>query len=442
VDTKPNILLITADALRADHLGCYGYGRDTSPCLDAFAEEGVLCEGMFCSGIPTQPSFTSLYTGQHPITHGIVAQGGKVPLSKQAPFLTQLLLPEGYTTCAVDNLVREKPWFSRGMEFCIDPSVKRTLLLGVTCEELNARAIPWLYHHGRERFFLHIHYWDPHYPLTPPTRYQDLFYDTSRDPFDPNNEEFAPWWKHPLGRLAKDTWLRTPQGLVTDPAYLVALYDREIRHLDDGLAELLGAVDKMDLAEQTLVIVTADHGESLTEHGIFCEHHGLYDPTIRIPFIARLPGVLPQSLRLKQLVQTHDVAPTLLDAIGKEARPSMDGRTFWPLLTGEDKGKTRNRIVSLECSWQAKWCLRTDRYKFILAREPDFYGNPIRELYDLHEDPEENRNLEPECRQKAQEMEEELEDWIREHLKASGQEKDPLVEQGISLGAILKAGGP
>ena len=142
---KPNILLISVDTLRADHLGCYGYQRPTSPAIDALAGEGVLCERLLCPAIPTAPSYATLYTGQHPITHGIVAHPCKNELDQEAPFLPWHFLRAGYTTCAVDSLMRNRLWFGRGYEFYIDPSLRHTMLyLALTCEDVNARAIPWL----------------------------------------------------------------------------------------------------------------------------------------------------------------------------------------------------------------------------------------------------------------------------------------------------------
>ncbi len=152
-----NILLIVVDALRADHLSCYGYPHSTSPNLDCLAREGIVGEQLFCPGIPTQPSFTTLYTGQHPITHGIVAHSGQAQLAREAPFLPELLLQAGYTTCAVDNLWQARASFTRGYEFYIDPSRRSPLPIGVTCEKLNTRAISWLRTHAREPFFLMIH---------------------------------------------------------------------------------------------------------------------------------------------------------------------------------------------------------------------------------------------------------------------------------------------
>jgi arylsulfatase len=309
------------------------------------------------------------------------------------------------------------------------------LYLAATCEELNARAIQWLRSHRDEPFFLFIHYWDPHWPFNPPERYRKLFYEGN--PTDPNNHSLHEWWQHPLGAAARETWLRTAEGVITDADYVTALYDQEIRYLDDGVAQLLEALDELSLAESTLVLFTGDHGESMTEHGIYFDHHGLYDSTIHVPLVMRWPGHLPASVRLPHTLQVSDIAPTLLEAAGLSIPPAMEGRSFWKLLTGEEQEGGHERVISLECTWQMKWSLRTDHYKFILAREPDRYGNPPRELYDLAADPQEEHNIAGERPDVAAAMEMELENWIADRLQALGREEDPLVAHGISLGVRI-----
>jgi arylsulfatase A-like enzyme len=432
MNMKPNILLISIDSLRADHLGCYGYERPTSPNIDTLADEGVLCERLLCPAIPTMPSYTTLYTGQHPINHSIVAHPCKNTLDKIAPFLPELFLREGYTTCAVDSLMRSRVWFGRGYEFYIDPSIKHTLLyLALTCEDVNSRAIPWLREHASEPFFLFLHYWDPHWPFSPPERYRELFY--RGNPTDPSNHSLDAWWKHPLGSGARDTWLRTANGLITDADYVIALYDQEIRYLDDGIGQLMAALDELGLVENTIVIFTADHGESMTEHGIFFEHHGLYDCTLHVPLIVRWPGRIPAGLRLPHTLQISDIAPTLLEAIELPVPKAMEGRSFLKSLTDDEKEGGYKRVISLECTWQAKWSLRTDKYKFILAREPDMYGNPLRELYDLESDPQEEHNIVEERPEIASAMEEEIEGWINARLQELGRDIDPVRKHGVSL---------
>ena len=137
-----NFLLIGIDSLRADRLGCYGYPRATSPFLDRMAEEGVCFDNFYAPGIPTQPSFTTLFTGQLPTTHGIVAHRGRWTLDVQAPFLPELLSRAGYSTVAVDNLAdHHQGWFSRGFEQYINPREKGTF---PRCHAFNAAAMEWL----------------------------------------------------------------------------------------------------------------------------------------------------------------------------------------------------------------------------------------------------------------------------------------------------------
>ncbi len=435
---KPNILLISIDSLRADHLSCYGYHRTTSPFIDRLASEGALAERLFCPGLPTYPSYTTLYTGQHPLTHGILAHGGDAKLARDAPFLPEIFIEAGYTTCALDNLLRGRPWFGRGYEYYIDPSMRHTVLtVAVTCEDLNSRAIPWIRSHADEPFFMFIHYWDPHWPFKPPAKYRDLFYEGN--PTDPNNRSLEKYWEHPLGAMARETWLRTPEGVITDADYVAALYDQEIRHLDDGIAELLGTLDEAGLTEETIVIFTGDHGESLGEHGIYFDHHGLYDCTLQVPFVVRWPGKIPAGRRITPMLQVSDIAPTLLEAVGLPVPSTMEGRSCWKLLTGEEEQGGYARIISAECTWQAAWSLRTDRYKFILPRERASDTHAPCELYDLAQDPREERNLIEEMPDLASAMRQELEDWIAGRLAALERDQDPLIKNGPSMRNTLLA---
>ncbi len=429
-----NILLITIDSLRADLLSCYGFPYPTTPRMDKVASEGALCEKLFCSAIPTHPSYTTLYTGQHAITHGIVAHGGKTRLAVEAPFLPQFFLEAGYTTCAVDNLWRGRPWFGRGYEYYIDPSIRKTLLLSVTCEEMNRRAIPWLQSHAKEPFFMFLHYWDPHYPYTPPQKFRHLFYD-GQNPTDPDNRSLERFWKQPIGSIAKDTWLRTPKGTITDIEYVRALYTQEVCHIDEGIGALVQTLDQLDIAEQTLVVILADHGESLGEHHIYFDHYGLYDPILHVPLILRMPGTLPAGRRIPAVLQMQDIAPTILEAAGLPIPPKMEGKSFWKPLLGEEERWHTDNVISLECTWQAKWSLRTDRYKLIVSRQPDSLGNPGIELYDLHEDPKEENNIAEVRYAVARDLHNTLETWIADRLKALDRGEDPVVVHGPSLQA-------
>lgn len=434
-----NVILIAIDTLRADHLGCYGYRRDTSPGIDAIAARGVVCEQNIAPAIPTHPAFATLNSGQFSITHGIVAHGGQIPVPRTVPWLPALLQQAGYTTCAVDNLA---PWhhgFGRGFEFYIDPASPRPLSIKCDNRTINHRALEWLRQNVNDRFFLFIHYWDPHTPYLPPRTYRNLFYEG--DPTDPGNRSLDRLAEHPLGKVWLDTWfpkLAPGRGAaakrkrITDAAYIEAMYDGEIRYCDEGIAQVVKAIDRLGLADNTLLVITSDHGEMMFRHGIFFDHHGLYEGSVHVPLIFRHPSLSPG--RVPHLTAQVDVAPTILDLCELEVPAEMEGVSLAPLLRGADASPPHEFVVCQECTWQMKWALRTPRHKFILAREPDFYGTPMRELYDLERDPRELANIadaEPEL---AGRLEATLESWIADMMRKNGLTEDPLVKHGLTLG--------
>lgn len=425
---KTNILVLAIDSLRTDHLGCYGETRPLTPAIDHLAAQGVLWEQCFAPAIPTHPSFTTLYTGQHPLTHNIVCHGGQATLDGRTPILPELLLQAGYTTCAIDNLGWGKyAWFNRGYEYYLDPSRRQQLPLMVTAEDLNQRALQFLRGHAQEPFFLLVHYWDVHTPYLPPEPYRRRFYQGD-DQADPANHSLDPLWQHPLGKTWQDTWFKWVGG-VTDAAFVDALYAGALNYLDEKLADLLDELAALGLEERTLVVLLADHGESLTEHGIYYDHHGLYDNCLHVPLVLRWPDRVEPGQKHGGLAQHFDLAPTLLAVAGVEVPAAMEGRD---LLAADHQ--TPGQVLSAENTWQSKWSLRTADHKFILARRPDHYGNPPREFYDLRSDPGETRNLSAEQPALCAELEAELEGLIRRRLEALGRPQDPLLEQDITLG--------
>jgi len=429
-----NVVLVVVDTLRADHLGCYGYHRNTSPNLDALARESVVCEQHIASAIPTHPAFATLGSGQYSVTHGIVAHGGRVPLRNTVPWLPALLQKAGYTTCAIDNLAPWHQGVGGAYEYYIDPASRRPLSINCDNRDINNRALPWLEQNAEEPFFLFIHYWDPHTPYMPPRAYRRLFYDRGKDPCDPANTSLEKLARHPLGKVWSETWLnKLVRGkTVTDAEYVEALYDSEIRYCDEGIARVIETLDRLGLLERTLLAVTSDHGEMMFRHGIFFDHHGLYEGTVHVPLIIHHPDLRPG--RVAQLTAHVDLAPTIVALCGLEAPKEMEGLSLVSLLEGTRDKPVREFVVCQECTWQMKWGLRTLDYKFILARQPDFYGTPARELYDLREDPREFRNVAEERPDVARRCETTIENWVAEKMRAKGLTRDPLLAHGLTLG--------
>lgn len=433
-----NVLFIAIDTLRADHLGCYGYPRATSPNIDALAAKGVLFERMIAPAIPTHPSFVTMNTGQYPVTHGVVAHGGERPVPRTSPWMPSLFQKAGFTTCAIDNLGEWRFGFSAGYEFYIDPTRRRTLSINCDNRDINRRAIPWLKQHAREPFFMMVHYWDPHTPYLPPRAYRSLFY--KGNPCDPDNHTLDGLMDHPLGRMWRETWFDKLGKNLTDAEYLKALYDAEIRYCDEGIGALLESLDKLKIADDTLVVLTSDHGELMYRHKVFFDHHGLYDGNLHVPLIFCHPSL--KSARITHLTAHVDLAPTLLNWCGIEVPETMEGHTLVPLLRGDSSEPIRDCVISQECTWQMKWSLRTQSHKFILAREEDFYHTPARELYDLDADPDELSNIAGAQPDVVSELENRLETWISDGMRRNHLTVDPLIAHGITLGKAWKESAP
>jgi len=439
-----NVVLVALDTVRADHLGCYGYRHDTSPALDAFAASGTRFERCLAPGIPTTPSYTTTFTGQLPVTHGIVTHGGGRDIDPVRPWLPQILCNAGYATCAVDNLFRMKPWFGRGYETLIDSSQRLGSSHEIECTGINRRAVPWIKNHAAEQFFLFIHYWDVHTPYLPPAKYRPLFYEG--DPCDParkgalhrfyETSMHAGAWR---GGWIKE--LAPPGRELTDIEYLRAMYDSEIRHLDDGLAEVLGAIDDAGLREDTMVVFFADHGEEMYEHDVFFDHHGLYQGNLHVPLLVRCPGRGRAGAAVPHVVQHADIAPTILDAAGLDVPDAMEGRSLLPYITGESDRPIQRTFVTGECTYQRKRAIISGRHKLIVALDKgnDLHKMPPRELYDLEADPGETRNLADEKPEVVRALERELNDWVAAKVAEHGLSGDPIAEQDITIGKGYRA---
>jgi len=427
------IVLVSLDTLRASRLGCYGYGKPTSPHLDRIAREGVLFEKAFAADIPTEVAHTDVFTGKVGLATGVVSHGSELAhLPKPTEWLPALLRAAGFTTAAVDNLYQLKEWFARGYRYYINSAGGTRWIDGRTVNEL---ALPWLEAHKSEPFFLFLHYWDAHTPYLPPPSYVPLFYERGRDPFAPGNYSMERAYNHPAYPFFKHHHYDLI-GAVTDSAYYDALYDAEIRYLDDRLKELDDHLERLGIRDDTLLVLFGDHGESLTEHDIYWDHCGLYDQTVHVPVIVRWPGRIGPGRRVGGLVQQVDLFPTLLEAVRAEAPPGidaakladppgLDGRSLWPAIRGE-ADRTCERVYLSECAWQAARGVRTDRFKFIRTYDAGPFRRPPRELYDLQADPGETVNLAEREPELADRFERELEAWGRRVL--AGRE-DPMARQ-------------
>lgn len=418
-----NIVLIALDTQRADHLGCYGYDKPTSPFIDSIARRGVVFERCYAPNIPTHPSFTTMLTGKEAITHNIVNIGGGVPIADGVRLLPEILQEHGYTTAAVDSMGRH---FSRGFDeyhtYAWDRS-RPTVLR--KAETVNEKALPVIERltNQPKPFFLFLHYWDPHTPYLPPPPYDRKFYPKDRDPYDVNNHSMDEAWSWEPFKWYFHEWMPG----VTDAEYVNNLYDGETAYMDRHLRPVFKALAPVQ--DDTLIILTADHGEVLNDHPGYYDHHGLYEANIHVPLILYWPGKLPRGRRVPGFVQNTDFAPTLLELAGVPQRENMEGVSLLPCVYGLRDGNYDEVYLS-EATWQVKRGLRTARWKFIDSIEQDPHGGPMQELYDLQSDPDEQHNLIDQQPDVARELKQKLDAWVAKRLQETGRSVDPLREQG------------
>ena len=421
------VILIVIDTLRADHLSCYGYDRKTSPNIDEFAFQGVLFSRAYPTDVPTQPSYTAMFTGQRGVKTGIVSHSLTEDLRDDIPFLPQILAEHGYTTAAVSTLYSMRKWFSRGFQYYMNPAAGApSRIQTVDADEINSYAIPWIKHNSNKDFFMFVHYWDPHEPYTPPKKYRELWYEG--DPTDPSNHSLDEVKKQILWpfiylhlRAIRD--INNLQDDITDIEFVRAQYDGEITYVDEKVGELLRTLDEVGITDDTLVILTADHGESLGEHHFYFDHADVYEPTIHVPLIIRHPQLFPKGKRIEALVQLIDIPYLILELLEVPIPNQFQGRSLKSLIYGEAED-IYSEIYSNQGLWSCKRTIITkDGWKLIKTIDQGFWNTPSKELFNLKNDPEEKYNLAEEEKDLVDHLELKMNRWLEENLNGK---PDPL----------------
>ena len=309
------IILISLDTLRADHLGIYGYRRNTSPSIDAFARESIIFEQAVVQAPNTLPSHMSIMTSLYPSFHGVSSVKNEQCLADEHLTLAELLREGGYRTAAfVDGgWMRAVFGFNQGFDIYDDQRGGITHIL--------PKVKKWLNKHKSEPFFLFMHCYDIHSPYDPPPPYDTIFHDfTYTGHFIPNNKNLeAAAWK---GLKVSDKDLR----------HIIALYDGGIRYTDEKIGKFLSYLKDTGLEDQSLIIITSDHGEEFKEHGSFLHWQLYYRPNLQVPLIVRIPNYPRKGIRINELVQSIDLLPTILEIAGLPAYPEAQGRSLFPLI--------------------------------------------------------------------------------------------------------------
>jgi arylsulfatase A-like enzyme len=353
-----DVVLVSLDTLRAKSVGAYGAVRPTTPALDELVgAAGTIFDAAYTTVPHTLPSHLSLFTGRY--LRNLGEASPLRALAPDIPTLPERMRAAGYATAAFteDGYVIPRIGFRRGFaEFRENTSPDLRMPLGHSARTFRD-GVEWLARHRDRPAFLFLHTYEVHEPYTPPAPYDTVF--------EPD---------------------RGPDTVV--PAELLR-YEQEARYLDDQLRALVESIDALGLATRTLLVVLADHGEEFMEHGQTRHCWQLFEETIHVPFMMRLPGVVPAGLRIDTPVSLVDVAPTILDLVGAPPIEGTDGVSLVPLLSGSSLPDWRTAVFS-----EAKSSLSAPSVDLVSARA----GNVRCTLrmrrgtnlcYDLTRDPEE-----------------------------------------------------
>ncbi len=379
-EVAPDIVLITADALRADHLSINGYPRETSPSIDRFAHEAWHFTQAVTVIPKTGPAFTTMFTGHQTDTHKVRTNTWRMP--RALPVLAERLKAEGYRTAAfVSNpSVRASMGFARGFD------TFEELFEGDGVSAVNAAFLKWAADEWTRPSFVWLHYIDPHGPYDPPAALEALFIDDE--------------WAQSPERVSLDYKAKRIEGgspnkvLGAVPRYqqlgdedrvavYVARYDAEIRHVDNAFGEVIHELERLGRYRDAMVLFTADHGESLGEHDFYFEHGWFaYDATLRVPLMIKRPGQTEGGVGEAQ-VSLGDIVPTIRDVVGASWEDDGPGGSVFrapesrPFVKVESAGRYPEKFHGL----------RSTRWKFLKSR-----ALGLEELYDLAADPGETEN--------------------------------------------------
>jgi len=423
-----NLVLISIDTLRADHLSAYGYERPTSPALERLATRGVVFENAYANAPKTAPSHMTLLTGLLPEAHGIhnLEEGESSAPPAAIPTLASILHAHGYRTAALTaggELVPELG-FDRGQD---------TFEVCDGAPHIFSRAEEKLVEFGKDPFCLFVHTYAVHDPYSPAEPYNTLWTDPAYRGRIPENADA-------LMRAAGDDWTakhdafwkRVDPSSSADLAELEALYDGSVRMVDDLLGHLLAKLEAMHKLDRTLVVIVGDHGEEFREHGGFL-HETLYQEVLHVPFVILPPddGWMGRLSRLRGtrasgVVSLVDVLPTVLDVLDIEAPVNLQGRSVLRVASGSDMAD--RTVLS---AWPRSELRAARHGEWKLVRQGAIEGrSEHEELFDLAADPRETEDVS--ARRPA------IRDALRRELDAASSESRALLARSGAKGPAIE----
>lgn len=451
------ILLLDLDAVNPGHLGCYGYRRNTSPHIDRIANEGVRFNQYYTTDAPCAPSRTALMTGKYGIHNGLVGHGGTAGdlrlQGESRQFRDQMtdgnlpgfLQKAGLRTALVSSFAqRHSVWgFYAGFNEMINSGMEGKEI----GEDVTPDVLAWLERNRHvDDWFLYVNYWDAHTPYRTPEEYGNPFAEEplpdwpTEDVVAAHQHNVGPHGAREINMYDNEEDPRYPRhpGEITDMAGLRKMidgYDCGIRYMDNELGKVFAALERMNLMDELIIIITSDHGENMGELGLYGEHATADYATCRIPMIIRWPeqaqGVVDEALH------SHiDLLPTLADMLGLDSPPGWDGQSYADTIrSGAASG--RPYVVSSQCAHVCQRSVRFDRWLYIRTYHDGYNLFPDEMLFDVEADPHEQTDLAGSHRSICMEAVYYLNEWHDQMMRTMppGCDADPLW-------TVMAEGGP
>ncbi|MBZ0297829.1 MAG: sulfatase-like hydrolase/transferase [Anaerolineae bacterium] len=448
------VLYIDIDSLRPDHLGCYGYHRNTSPNIDALAEQSVRFDNVYISDAPCLPSRTALWSGRCGFRNGVVGHGG----TAADPFVEgptrgfrdvfaytgwmAALRQAGMYTATVSSFgERHAAWhWYAGYNEIYNPG-KRGM---DTADDVTPVALEWLQQHGeQDNWFLHVNYWDPHTPYRTPEAFGNPFENDPLPDWMTEDMRKARWEgfgphsaqePHGYGEEVMDKYPRLPKQLDSMESLKrwIDGYDVGIRYVDEHIGRLVNALSEMGILDDTVIVISADHAENQGELNVFGDHQTADDATCRIPLIIRWAG---SQARVDHGLHYHfDWAATLIELAGGQVPDNWDGQSFAEAFQAGEEGG-REYLVTSQNAWACQRGVRFDRYLCLRSYHDGYKMVEPLMLFDLEADPHEQHDLSAEMPEVVNGAMSLLANWEHEMMLRSEHDVDPLM-------TVLREGGP
>ena len=416
---RPNLIVISIDTLRADHLSCYGYNRNTTPNIDRFARDGVRFANTIVQAPWTLPSHMSLLTGLYPSSHGVVEPSNK--LKDEHLTLAEILQNAGYETTAFTNSGYLSLRFGYQGFDDFDESYGYKGLSEV--ETIYSMAVNWLKKSHSRPFFLFLHTYQVHAPYDPPPTY-DIYSDKNYQGIvevSGNNSNYYGGIK--------------PKMTIEDYQYVIDKYDGEIYYTDHFLGKLFKKLRDLGLYDKSIIVLTSDHGENFLDHSVYnIDHKELYDEIVKVPLIIKA-STFPKNQVIDIQVESIDIMPTVLERLGISIPNMIDGESLVELLKKRSYDNVFAFSESVLPSRREYKMIRTNNWKLLLR-----FQNEL-ELFDLKSDPKEQHNLFAEKTEIAESLHEKLSTWVNKQEEKSKVFSTDKVQLDDELKKKLKALG-